>query len=83
MRRLRLFFALCLYSCVASCFAVAAENETPVESQITSLGVFKNGVLVVQEEVSFPGPGRYVLESPPAPIHGTFFLNGDSGLVVT
>ncbi|MDD3586029.1 MAG: hypothetical protein PHQ75_02495 [Thermoguttaceae bacterium] len=83
MYRLPVVIAIAVFSCAVTCFSVAGENETPVQSRVSSLGVFKNGVLVVQEEISFPGPGHYIWESPPAPIHGTFFLDGDNGITVT
>lgn len=83
MGRLPVFVGLFFICFVACDFSLAAEKEKPIKSRVATIGVFKNGVLVVQEEVLFPEPGRYVLESPPAPIHGTFFIEGHADITVT
>ncbi|MBR4835331.1 MAG: hypothetical protein IKU86_13530 [Thermoguttaceae bacterium] len=54
----------------------------PVVGKIASLGVFKNGIAVVEERFEVPGPGRYATSTPPSPLHGTFFIESD-GVVET
>ncbi|MBQ1278582.1 MAG: hypothetical protein IIY07_08055, partial [Thermoguttaceae bacterium] len=53
-----------------------------VVGKIASLGVFKNGIAVVEERFEVPGPGRYATSTPPSPLHGTFFIESD-GVVET
>jgi hypothetical protein len=36
------------------------------------VGVFKNGLALVQQEVQVPGAGTYQLDTAPEPVHGTF-----------
>ena len=50
----------------------------PVVGKIASLGVFKNGIAVVEERFEVPGPGRYATSTPPSPLHGTFFIESDA-----
>ncbi|HEY3322220.1 MAG TPA: DUF4139 domain-containing protein [Planctomycetota bacterium] len=49
-------------------------EETPVKSAISSVGLFKNGLAVVRREVNVPGPGIYVVEDVPEPVHGTWWV---------
>jgi len=58
--------------------AYADEKETPVESRIVSVGLFKNGLAVVKRTVTVPGPGAYVLRDVPEPVHGTFWIESDA-----
>ena len=58
--------------------SVLHANETTVSGTLKSVGLFKNGVVVVQEEIDVPGGGRFILEQVPVPIHGTFFLESDA-----
>ncbi|MDO4629136.1 MAG: hypothetical protein Q4C70_08130 [Planctomycetia bacterium] len=62
---------------------VFAESGNFVESKIVSLGVFKNGVILVQEEIPISSTGEFLLKSPPSPIHGTFFVEGDAQFTAT
>ena len=39
--------------------AAAGAKETPVESRIVSLGLFKNGLAVAKRAVTVPRPGTY------------------------
>lgn len=52
--------------------------ETTVSSTVRSVGLFKNGVVVVQEEIDVPGSGRFLLKQVPVSIHGTFFLESNA-----
>lgn len=60
----------------------ARTAPVPVVGKIASLGVFKNGIAVVEERFEVPGPGRYATSTPPSPLHGTFFIESD-GVVET
>ena len=51
-----------------------AQNETPLESKIESIGLFKNGLGYVKETVSVQTPGKYVISNVPEPVHGTFWI---------
>ena len=54
--------------------SVFAEEET-IKGEIVSLGLFKNGLAFVEEEITINGPGEYQLETIPQPIHGTFWFD--------
>lgn len=56
----------------------APSRPVPVAGKIASLGVFKNGIAVVEERFEVPGPGRYATSTPPSPLHGTFFIESDA-----
>ena len=58
------------------CSACLAD-EIKLPSPIESVGLFKNGVAVVRRSAEISGPGTYVLEDVPEPIHGTFWVEGD------
>ncbi|MBC7785805.1 MAG: DUF4139 domain-containing protein [Burkholderiales bacterium] len=57
-----------------------AEEQT-VTSKIESVGLFKNGLAVVDRSVELAGPGTYRIEDVPTPVHGTFFIESASDLV--
>ena len=59
------------------CVAGASE-EIPVKSGIVSVGLFKNGLAVVRREVKIPGPGTYLVEDAPEPVHGTWWVRSDA-----
>ena len=52
--------------------------ETKATSELTSASLFKNGVVVIQEEFAVPDSGLFILEQVPTPIHGTFFIESDA-----
>lgn len=55
-------------------------EETAVKSRIVAVGLFKNGLAVVQRGLTVPGPGIYRLEDVPEPVHGTYWV--ESGAAV-
>lgn len=61
--------------------ALRAE-ELKVESKIESVGLFKNGLAVVERSVDVKGPGAYRIEDVPTPVHGTFFVESASAVTV-
>lgn len=65
---------------VSICDHVSA--ETPVEPVIESVSMFKNGLALVVAKVESPQTGELVWSDPPAPVHGTFFVEGADGLTV-
>ena len=82
LRRLLMKPILSIFALFAAT-SLALAQESPVTSSLKSVGLFKNGVVVVQEEISVPGGGRYLLEQVPTPIHGTFFLESDAVVETT
>ena len=62
---------------------VATTAPIPVIGKIASLGVFKNGIAVVEERFEVPGAGRYATATPPSPLHGTFFIESDAVVETT
>ncbi len=59
-------------------FALA--DETPVQPQIESVGLFKNGVAVVKASFTVPGPGSYRWDAIPKAVHGTFSVDSEATL---
>lgn len=57
-----------------ACAAPALADETPVKGKIVAADLFKNGLVVVRAEVALGGPGTYVLDEVPQPVHGTFWV---------
>ncbi len=53
--------------------AMQAE-ESLLKSRFVSLGLFKNGLVVVRKAMTAPGPGIYRLEDVPEPVHGTLWI---------
>lgn len=49
-------------------------QEPLAKSTIVSVGVFKNGLALVQQEIFVPGAGTYRLDMAPNPVHGTFWI---------
>jgi len=68
-------------ACVALLVVLATGSgwaeEIKVDSRIDSVGLFKNGLAVVQRSVDVPGPGVYRLENVPTAVHGTFWIDAD------
>jgi hypothetical protein len=50
----------------------ARGDEKPAKSRIVAVDLFKNGLAVVKREVTINGPGTYVLDNVPQPVHGTY-----------
>ena len=58
--------------------AAFATEEKPLTTKITSMGLFKNGLAVVQRTAQVDGPGVYRVEDVPEPVHGTFWVESDA-----
>lgn len=52
-------------------------DEVPVSSPIESIALFKNGLAAVRRSAEIDGPGVYRIDDVPAPVHGTFWIEGD------
>ena len=63
-----------LAAALALLAAPAFADETPVKGKIVAADLFKNGLVVVRAEVALGGPGTYVLDEVPQPVHGTFWV---------
>ena len=61
---------------VAACGAYA--GETPLESRIVSVGLFKNGLALVKREVSAPREGSYLVGDVPDAVHGAFWIESEA-----
>jgi hypothetical protein len=55
-----------------------AGEEKPLTTRITSLGLFKNGLAVVQRTAHVEGPGVYCVADVPEPVHGTYWVESDA-----
>lgn len=58
--------------------AAYADSHPVIESRVTSLGLFKNGLAVVRREVRLPGEGTFEIGGVPEPVHGTFWIESDA-----
>jgi hypothetical protein len=66
--------------CLIAVFAMtsrAPAQEAVAKSKIVSVGLFKNGLAVVKREVQIPKDGTYRLDSPPEPVHGSFWIESN------
>jgi len=61
--------------------APAGADEQSVDSRITSIGLFKNGLAVVKRRVEVPMPGTYRVDDVPVPVHGTFWIESDAEII--
>ena len=52
-------------------------EEIRVVSKVESVALFKNGLVVVQRTVEVPGPGDFLLDDVPEPVHGTFWIESE------
>ncbi len=76
-QRLRRIWLLAIGIC-SVCTICASAQETPISGVVESIGIFKNGVVVVSERFDVPSAGRYATFAPPAPLHGAFFVESDA-----
>ena len=66
---------------LASAFISLAE-ETTVQPQIDSVGLFKNGLCVVKCSFNVDRPGDFVWEEPPRVVHGTFLVDSEAAVTL-
>jgi hypothetical protein len=53
-------------------------QEPALKSKIVAAELFKNGLAVIKREVVLPGPGTFVLDNLPEPVHGTWWVESTS-----
>lgn len=73
MRRILVPLAL-----MVSFASTVLAEETPAQSRIVSIGLFKNGLAVVKRSVIIPDAGVYRVSDVPEPVHGTFWIESDA-----
>lgn len=59
-----------------------ASAEKTVIPAIESVGMFKNGLTVVRATFPIDGPGDYLWEKVPQVVHGSFWIESDSEVIV-
>jgi len=57
-----------------------AAEEQPVPSRVVAAGLFKNGLAAIRREVKLPGPGTFLIEDAPDPVHGTWWVESDANV---
>lgn len=77
---MRITLVLTLGLILAAPGSITRAAETPAKSRIVTVGLFKNGLAVVKRELTVGGPGTYVLDDVPEPVHGTYWV--ESGFPV-
>lgn len=56
-----------------------AEKVATIKAPVVRVALFKNGLVLVTREVNVPrGMEKVVVDGAPAPVHGTFWLEGDT-----
>ncbi len=69
------------FCCVVALLLSSTEamaQETLAKSKIISVGLFKNGLVVVKREVQINGAGVYRLDARPEPVHGSFWIESNA-----
>ncbi len=64
------------------CAGVPVRAVEPVEPQIESVGLFKNGLAVVRASFPVPAAGTFRWESVPRAVHGTFWVESETDVTV-
>ena len=61
-----------------------AEKTVTAKAPVVRVALFKNGLALVTREVNVPrGMEKVVVDGAPAPVHGTFWLEGDTDVRIT
>lgn len=74
---MRHHFIASLFVSLTVPLVTASGQESTAKSRIVSVGVFKNGLALVEQEVQVPGEGTYRLDVAPNPVHGTFWIKSN------
>jgi hypothetical protein len=72
---------LALLAGIALAAPTARSAETPAKGKIVAVDLFKNGLAVLTCEVTLGKAGEYLLDSVPAPVHGTFHLDAGAAKI--
>ncbi len=79
----RVASSLALLAVSAALSQAFAQEESPAKSRIESLALFKNGLAVVSRSLDVDKPGRYIVDDPMRPIHGTFWMAPGAKVMVS
>ncbi|MBI1832951.1 MAG: hypothetical protein HYR84_16040, partial [Planctomycetes bacterium] len=63
----------CVLAVLVAAPQIQAQEEI-AKSKIVSVGLFKNGLVIVKREVQIPKDGVYRLDAMPEPVHGSFWI---------
>ncbi len=72
---------VCILALAVAPLAVA--QEAIVKSKIVSVGLFKNGLVVIKRAVQVPGAGTFRLDALPEPVHGSFWIEANARVDVS
>jgi len=80
MRRAILLLSIIVLVCgYVSAAGEKAEKAAKVQAAVVRVALFKNGLALVTRELSVPkGMEKVVVDGAPAPVHGTFWVEGDA-----
>ena len=67
---------------LAVVYTSAVADTVTVESRVSAVQLFKNGLAVVQRTVDVPGAGTFRIQGLPAPIHGSFWIGSAAPVAV-
>ena len=73
MKKVILFFVFAGFS-----IGMQAEEISYVKSRIHSIGLFKNGLAVINQTLHVPKTGKYSVEEVFDPVHGTFWIDSNA-----
>ncbi|MEX0776305.1 MAG: hypothetical protein WD042_11425 [Phycisphaeraceae bacterium] len=62
---------------------VRAADEPVVNGPIITLGLFKNGLAVVERKIELPGAGTFRLDDAATPVHGTLWVLGGPAVTLS
>lgn len=63
--------------------AQAPAQDAVAKSKIVSVGLFKNGLVIVKREIQIPGAGTFRLDALPEPVHGSFWIESNARVDVS
>jgi hypothetical protein len=75
--------SLCCIVALLTITSPTIAQEAVAKSKIVSLGVFKNGLVVVKREVEIAKDGTYRLDALPEPVHGSFWIESNARVDVS
>ena len=76
-----LLFTLFAATAIAQDGKAQTATEKPVKSRIASIGLFKNGLAIVERRLAIDGAGVYRIDDVPEPVHGTFWVESSAKIV--
>ncbi len=79
----RLSITLTIASTFFALLTATSRAAQPISPTHTSLGLFKNGVAVVEDTYQLPAPGNYTTAFPTGALHGAFFVESGARVSTT